>query len=202
MEKFMRGPLRKNRRFAWMHWLRAGCMCFLFAILTGFICLDASAVTYEDGGIRVPIPEGFEGPLSGMEQGAKVVAFVKKYPDGVRGTLLQITTYDFGRALDGMPEDARQDATDKYLAQFLGGVERARQSFKIVSRSPVLLDGIKASRAEWVGNAKGNPMSGVMYCVIVGTRLVVFHTQDFQDAPPSNRKAVLESIKSVSFAKE
>jgi hypothetical protein len=44
-------------------------------------------------------------------------------------------------------------------------------------------------------------MSGVMYCVIVGDRVVIFHTQDFSDAPPGNRKAALEAIDSVSFAK-
>lgn len=198
----MKESLGKVRCFSWLHGVRAGALYFLFAVLTGFICLDASSSTYEDAGIRVSIPQGFEGPVSRNEQNATVAAFVKKYPDGVRGTLLQITTYDFGQALVGMPEDARQEGTDRYLAQFLGGVERIRQSFKIVSQGPVLLDGIKASRAVWEGDAKGRPMSGVMYCVIVGTRVVVFHTQDFLDAPPGNRKAALESIESVTLPKK
>lgn len=178
-----------------------GVYLFLVA-LAGLVSFDASAADYQDHQIRLSIPDGFEGPISRAEQGATVVALVKNYPGDTRGTLLQITTYDVGQALAGMPEDARQDATDKYLAQFLGGVEHARQSFRIVSQSHVLLDGIKASRAEWSGEAKGQAMSGVMYCVIVGTRVVAFHTQDFQAAPPANRQAALASIRAVSFVKE
>lgn len=192
---------RKDRRIAWTARLRAGSMVTLLVVLTMLFSLNVSATTYQSNGIRISIPEGFEGPISGTEQGASVVAFVKKYPGDTRGTLLQITTYDFGQALAGMPEDARQDATDKYLAQFLGGVGHARQSFRIINQGHILIDGIKASRAEWSGQAKGQSMSGVMYCVIVGTRVVALHTQDFEDAPAANRKAVLESIKSVSFAK-
>lgn len=173
----------------------------LFAVFVGLVSLTASAATYQDNGIRLSIPDGFEGPVSHTEQAAAVVAFVKKYPGDARGTLLQVSIYDVGEALAGMPEDARQEATDTYLAQFLSGVEHARQSFRIVNQSHVTLDGIKASRAEWSGDAKGQAMSGVMYCVIVGTRVVAFHTQDFQSAPPANRQAALASIKAVSFTK-
>ena len=171
----------------------------IFAALTLMLAVaTGAAASYEDDVVRMSVPAQFEGPTTAEPgHGAKVVAFVAKHPAESRGTLLQVSTYDFGAALAGMPEDMRQEGTDGYLKQFLGGIERRRQHFSIVKQEPVVLSGIKASRAEWTGQVEGQPMSGVMYCVIVGTRVVSFHTQDFDDAPRENMNAAIQAITTV-----
>ena len=73
----------------------------------------------------------------------KVVAYSKPHA-GVDGrTLFQITTYDFGSSLEGMP------------------------------------------------------VSGVMYCVVIGTTVVTLHTQGVDDAPLENRRAAMEAFEAL-----
>lgn len=160
----------------------------------------AAAAVYEDELLRLEVPPGFEGPVrESPGPGASAVGYVKRYSAGERGTLLQITKYDFGTALQGMPEDQRGETADFYLKQFLDGIGRRRTSFMSTVPTRVTLGRIAASRAEWTGIAQGQPMSGVMYCVVVGTVVVSFHTQDFRDAPAENRTMVLRSFEGVTF---
>jgi hypothetical protein len=194
--------LLERRRFASSSIIRNGYKWFLLAILSGLISVNAFAANYEDIGIRISIPDGFEVSRTHVIQGGKSVSFRKNYPGESRGTVLQISTYDFGQAAAGIPEKARQDATDKILGQYLTGGVLAKQSFRAVARRHVLLDGIKASRADLDGELNGYPLSAILYCVIVGTRGVVFFVQDFRDAPQDNREAALKAIESVSFAKQ
>jgi len=41
----------------------------------------------------------------------------------------------------------------------------------------IQLGGLPASRVMWAGNFNGTPVSGVMYCVVIGTTVVTLHTQ-------------------------
>jgi hypothetical protein len=172
---------------------------FLLLQLTGSPVFGA---TFAFSGVILDVPEGFEGPIQDERESAKVVAFVKKYPRSREGTLLQISIWDFGQALLGMPEEARMEGTQHYLEQFLSGVGRRREEFMVTSRGNSSLSGIPSARAEWTGIAEGRRMSGVMYCVIVGTRVMSFHTQDFEDAPPQNRASALSAIEKVTFGEE
>jgi hypothetical protein len=78
----------------------------------------------------------------------KVPEYTKPYPDKNGGTLFQITEYDMGEALRGMPEDKRGETADYYLAQFLGGVERRRTNFSAAEPERILLGGIPAARVK------------------------------------------------------
>jgi hypothetical protein len=161
---------------------------------------SAEAAVYQDELLTLEVPPGFEGPVrEAPGPGASAVAYVKRYSASDRGTLLQITKYDFGTALQGMPEDRRGETADFYLKQFLDGIARRRTSFMSAEPTRVSLGRIAASRAEWTGIAQGQPMSGVMYCVVVGTVVVSFHTQDFRDAPAENRALVVRSFEAVTF---
>src|SRR5688572_410405 len=63
---------------------------------------------YKDQLITIEVPEGFEGPIrESPGPQAKVVGYTKPYQNRDGGTLFQITEYDMGEALRGMPEDAR-----------------------------------------------------------------------------------------------
>jgi len=44
----------------------------------------------------------------------------------------------------------------------------------------------------------GKRASGVMYCVVIGTVVVSFHTQDIEGAPPENRAAAVKTFESVA----
>ena len=37
-----------------------------------------------------------------------------------------------------------------------------------------------------------------MYCVVIGTVVVSFHTQDLEGAPPENRAAAVQAFESVA----
>jgi len=172
-------------------------MRLLTALLLMFFAASAMAASYQGQGIRMAIPAGYEGPIAmSSTPGGESAAFTKKYPDNVHSSLLQISSLIDSR-LSAIPGNMLQTADDTYLKQFLDGIGRRRTQFVIVGQKPVMLAGIKASRAEWTGQAQGQSMSGVMYCVIIGTRILIFHTQDFNDAPPSTRAAAIGAIESV-----
>ncbi len=179
-------------------WLTALLLC----VASGVAC----AATYSNGLLALDIPDGFEGPVQeSPSPEASLVGYVKRAPGDEAGTLLQISVYEFSQASgqkpDEMPEDRRIAATDRYLAQFLGGVEKQRKAFV---RSPVThlqLGGLPASRIHWSGIADGKPMSGTMYCVLLGSRVVSFHTQAPKDAPKENLLEARRAIEAVKFNK-
>ena len=102
-----------------------------------------------------------------------------------------------GEALRGMPKDKRGEAADFYVEQFLGGVKRRRTNFSATKPERIVLGGIPAARVKWTGNVEGQRASGVMYCVVIGTTIVSFHTQDLEGAPPENRAAAVKAFESV-----
>lgn len=167
-----------------------------FALLFPGAC--AFAETYTNDVLTLDVPAGFEGPTSGSPgPGAKVVAYSKPHAGVDGGTLFQITTYDFGSSLEGMPEEERGNASEHYLGQFLGGVERKRTAFRASPPERISLGGLPASRVMWTGNFNGTPVSGVMYCVVIGTTVVTLHTQDVDDAPPENRRAAMDAFEAL-----
>jgi hypothetical protein len=156
------------------------------------------AEEYTDQLITIDIPEGFEGPIQESPgPNAKVVGYTKPYQDRDGGTLLQITEYDMGESLRGMPEDARGETADYYLLQFLSGVERRRTNFVAAQPERIMLGGIPGARAKWTGDFAGQQTSGVMYCVVIGTVVVSFHTQDLDGAPQENRAAATKAFEGV-----
>jgi hypothetical protein len=167
------------------------------------LCL-ISAVTwagqYSDETMTLVVPEGFAGPVQQRPgPGALTVGYSKPTPNSTSGTLLQISVFEPDSQAGAPPEDQRSALTEQYLLQFLGGIERARTSFSKSAVEEVRLGGIPAARIRWQGEARGAQMSGVMYCVIVGSRLISFHTQALSDAPPANMSDAMRAIESVKF---
>ena len=161
-------------------------------------CPLALAETYSNDVIELTVPDGFEGPTTGSPgPGATVAGYVKPYSGRSGGTLLQVSTYDFRSALEGMPEAERGNASEYYLLQFLGGVERRRTSFSASRPERISLGGLPASKISWTGRANGLQTSGVMFCVVIGTTVVSLHTQDIDGAPAANRAAAIASIEGL-----
>ena len=151
--------------------------------------------------VKMLVPKGFNGAVSTTYQGGEVEAYVKKIEGSERGTLLQITAYDFGSKLEGLPTNKRSEAASYYLSQFLSGIEKKRTSFHAYPIIETTLDNLPATRVEWKGVSSGFNMNGVMYCVVVGTKVILFHMQGFDDSPLEDRTAALTAIETVEFDK-
>jgi hypothetical protein len=171
----------------------------LIATFLVSLCISAYSAPYENEVLSLDVPAGFQGPVTqSLGAEAVVVAYTKPHSSN-RGTLLQITTYDFGSKL---PKPTKQElgaAAEKYLLQFLAGIERRRSSFQTSKPMRLTLGGIPAARVAWKGVAEGQQMSGTMYCVVVGSRVISFHTQDFEGAPSENTAEAMRAFESVRF---
>jgi hypothetical protein len=55
------------------------------------------------------------------------------------------------------------------------------------------------AKVSWRGRAEGSSMKGVMYCYIHGQRVISFHTQDFDFAPPDDMAAIVRAFEATSF---
>lgn len=153
---------------------------------------------YEDGPVRLAVPAGFEGPqIESTSPGFKVAGFVRGIPGTERGTLLQVTTIDLDVAGLSLPDSSDAHPTESLVSEFLTGVERRRSNFEVVSRDRIELSGLPAARAEWRGLSRGREMRGVMYAVVIGSRVVILHTQTFGDAPEDHLPAAVQAIESV-----
>jgi len=149
------------------------------------------------GPVSISIPEGFDGPLGGKKDGAATAAWVKHHPDSDGGTLLQVTTYDEGAALKGITSGQRAEGAKKYLADFIGAVARRRDNFKLGAIESQSLGGMPGARVQWTGTIGSVSSIGVMYCVLVDTTVVSFHTQDTGDEVTAAMKSAMAAIESA-----
>lgn len=175
------------------------CVRFAIAAVVSAVCISAYAATYESEVLSIDIPVGFQGPIrQALGADAVVVGYTKPH-SGDRGTLLQISAYAFGSRLPKLTDEQLGTAADKYLLEFIAGVERRRSAFQASAPIRVMLGGIPAARLTWKGVAHGHPMFGTMYCVVVGTRVISFHTQDFEGAPIANTAEAIRAFEAVRF---
>lgn len=171
----------------------------LFSLLTILVAFSALAGS-PSGLVQLVPPAGFEGPTTAEAPGGgHIDAYVRPIAGTTRSTLLQVSTYDLGSKLEGVPTSELGDGAEHYLMQFIGGVARARANFQSGKPTRTTLGGLPSARVEWTGIARGRPMSGVMYCTIVGTNVVTLHMQGFEDSPREDRDAALRAIESVKF---
>ena len=89
--------------------------------------------------------------------------------------------------------------TTAMLARELADARRRRLLARahLRERAPELPAGLPAARGEWRGVGGGRGKHGVVYCVIVGSRVVSFHAQTFDDAPADDLAAAVRAIESV-----
>jgi hypothetical protein len=173
-------------------------MSFLLAVSLFAGAVQASEFT--TGPVSLPIPAGFEGPVRQSMGGATVVGFGKPGARPDTNTLLQVTIYDFGMALAGLPDAERGAAATRHLADFISGVERRRTGFSRTATESLLLDGVPAARATWTGRFGEIDTVGVMYCVVVGTQVISFHTQDAGTTPTPGMLAAIRAFDAARFS--
>jgi hypothetical protein len=157
-----------------------------------------AAVPTTVGPIVITVPDGFQPAQTQRLKKALVSAWTKSVRDGSMKTLLQINVVDFGAPA------ASQHVSiyaEKYLRQFLGGIERRRSRYVSSPVAHVTLAGLPAVRATWNGALGDREVVGVMYSVIVQNRFaVIFHTQDLGSMPTSGMLEAMQAIESVSLA--
>ena len=152
------------------------------------------------GPVTVILPAGFSPAGSQTQGNMQVAAWTKG--EGAAKTLLQISIYDFGSAAQGAPSEKElAEGAEKYLGDFLKGIERHRTDYSQSPIERVKLAGLPAARSTWKGQAGGIAAVGVMYCVIVNQRIVVsLHTQDAGSAPTPAMREAMKAIESVRVA--
>jgi hypothetical protein len=174
----------------------AGGLVLALLLLVG----SAEAAPVVVGPVLVTVPDGFEAAQTQRLRKTLIRAWTKSVRDGSMKTLLQINVIDLGAQSGKSP--SKQDlaaASEMYLRQFLGGVERRRDGFVSSPVAHIKLAGLPASRASWNGALGGRSAVGVMYCFIVRNRFVVnFHTQDLGNTPSSGMFEAMKSIEAVT----
>jgi hypothetical protein len=154
------------------------------------------------GPVIITVPEGFEAAQTQRLKKTLITAWTKSVRSAGLKTLLQINVIDFGSA-PGKPA-APQDLNiyaERYLHQFLDGIERRRTNYVSSPIAHIKLAGLPAARATWNGAVGGRAVVGVMYSVIVHNRFaVIFHTQDLGSTPTSGMFEAMQSIEATTLA--
>jgi hypothetical protein len=186
--------------------LVAGCVTLLAAQF--LLALAAHAAPAHSvgpvtvGPVIITVPEGFEAAQTQRLKKTLITAWTKSVRSAGLKTLLQINVIDFGSA-PGKPA-APQDLNiyaERYLHQFLDGIERRRTNYVSSPVAHVKLAGLPAARATWNGAVGGRAVVGVMYSVIVHNRFaVIFHTQDLGSTPTSGMFEAMQSIEATTLA--
>ena len=172
---------------------------FLSALLVGG-CAHAQDQEALPPELLLNVPSGFVGPERiKPDPDSETIAYSRDRPEGEVRTLLQITIIDAGKKLREIPRDKRAVATEYYLFKFLEGIERRRTEYTESEPTTIDLGGYVASRATWNGLIDGHKAHGVMYAVIVESKLYILHTQDSADAPPEDMDSAIHSIESLVF---
>jgi hypothetical protein len=173
---------------------------FAAMLVVGAPATPAAPVTV--GPIVISVPADFQAAQTQKLKNTLVTAWTKSVRGGSMKTLLQITVMDLG-AHQGKPPSQQELPlyAERYLRQFLGGIERRRTGYVSSPVAHIELAGLPAARATWNGAVGGRDLVGVMYCVIVRNRFAVsFHTQDLGSMPTSGMFEAMQAIESVALA--
>jgi len=114
------------------------------------------AVPVPVGPIVITIPEGFEVAETQRLKKALIAAWTKSVRGGNVRTLLQINVIDFGSTPARPASEAELGLySEKYLRQFLGGIERRRAGYTASPVAHIRLAGFPAARASDRGHRPG-----------------------------------------------
>lgn len=176
----------------------------LLTLLLLFLCPFATcfAEQFSAEGVSLEVPRGFSGPISQTMDTAMVYGFTKPSSAAGTKTLLQLSAYEMGKPVPKLSKEEMWVGSDKYLLDFLKGVERRRILFSQGEIVHISLGGIPASKISWSGILDGLEANGVMYCVIVGSKIISLHTQDIGDEITPSMSQVIKAIESLTVTQK
>lgn len=154
------------------------------------------------GPVIISVPDGFEAAQTQRLRKTLISAWTKSVRNGSVKTLLQVDVVDLvSSSAKPVTEPELPVYAEKYLRQFLGGIERRRANYVSSPVAHIKLAGLPAVRATWNGAVGGRAVVGVMYSVIVRNRfVVVLHTQDLGSAPTEGMFEAMRSIEGIALA--
>ncbi|MCF6262391.1 MAG: hypothetical protein L3J24_02195 [Xanthomonadales bacterium] len=151
-------------------------------VLLFLMIISQPAFGFEFGAGVIEIPQYFEGPLSHDMRGkGSVHVFKKAHKHDKTGAVLQITVFDPGGKFPVLSKNELREGAEKYLVQFLEGVERKRKGFVKSSIEFIEISGIPAAKISWTGSEYSRELEGVMYCYVYDSKIISLHTQDFKE---------------------
>jgi len=164
------------------------------------LLFSAGVLAYDFGPGNIDIPAGFAGQDTKKVRDLGIIhKFVKKHPDKDIGTLLQITVYDFGQKLRPVPESMMLAAAEGHLLDFTAGLRRHFDKFDYKQMKSLKIDNTPTAHVEWTGNSNGRPMHGTAYCLIKGSKVIIFHVKDISEAPLDNTIQALTVLSAVKL---
>jgi hypothetical protein len=201
------GSTQKQQRSATVGSRRIGsnrsvCLPLVNVCLLTLVCVAAfAAAPFSTDGISISVPNGFEGPVIQNQGQAKVVAFTKQSTTVSVNTLLQVSIFNPGPG--AIPTTLSQQelsaGAQKYLLDFVKGIERRRTEYGQGEVAKLLLAGTPAAKIAWHGRIEGLSSNGVMYCVILQGKIFSFHTQDMGRESTANMREAIKSIEAITL---
>lgn len=163
-------------------------------------CHPAEAASAAVGPVSLSVPEGFVAAPMQRQENMSVWAWTKSARGGRVKALLQVSVYDYGSQLARSSHEETAGGAEKYLRDFLGGIERRRMNYALSAVKHLQLAGAPAATATWTGRAGPVDVVGVMYCVILKSRFIVsFHTQDLGSQPTSAMRDAMAAIEAAQL---
>lgn len=153
------------------------------------------------GGVRIDLPAQYSGPVRKKPNPTvETMTFVMFHQSGVPSDNVVLTRYEFG---DKIPQNLSDDDLEKgatqYLLQTIDSIGKARSSYTQTEPHEIRLGGRVGSQSSWTGFLQGAPTNGKMYCLIVGTQVVIIHAFGGGDHPSKDLTAAMHAIESLTL---
>ena len=162
---------------------------FLLLLACG-VMSTANARDYRFDELTLNLPEGIQGPISmAPAPGVETIVFPGQGWPETPANVLQLTR----RELGVKPTDAA-GAASRHLLDLLGAVERHRSAYSQTPVEAVRLGSVAGVRAKWKGTLQGIVMNGVMYCALIGTRVLYFHAFGPGETPDEELKQLIGAV--------
>jgi hypothetical protein len=155
--------------------LRSACLIGCAPIL---VHAAAAPRTFSDINFRLELPEGYLDPIE-HTQGASVSrGFRKPYAGTPLNTVILITVHDYGPSFAKRVPGERAQLTRETLDDIVAGIEKHRAEFRKSDPRRVTIAGYSGLKLDWSGSAQGIAFTGVVYCVLAGSRAYAVQIQD------------------------
>lgn len=170
----------------------------LFALFAIAVAGPLVAGEAHFAGVTVMVPPQFSDPVRATpDPSSEVLAYSSASTPGVPRDVLQFTRYTIRSIPPDLSEADIAKGTTQYLTQMLQGIERARTSYVQTAPARIQLGGKTGSRASWTGKLNGAPTNGVMYCLILGTDIVLIHAFGGGTQPSDSLKQVYQAVEQL-----
>jgi hypothetical protein len=132
---------------------------------------------FEEFSIR--LPPGFIVFPKKEDQGGRVYLFARLHNDLDKSTVMTIAVRPFTAARADLTEKEREQAAESYQSDMLAALRKRRDAWTQANAVTETIAGHRFKLVRWSGLLKGEPMEGIQYVGITGSRVFVIGTQDF-----------------------